>query len=184
MMERERAPSAFVDAREVAAHVHLMEFGDRGQSDLAMPLDALDDAHIAGRSAGLVSAGLVFGIDQRRHWEGEEETGAAKGHEAVEDDGPPFFGDAADVLLLSGVISVEHVDQGVHGREEGVIIDDSDPLSRLIALAVQELDEREVAVCHVVILIYRFNDCSLDTQIAHVRLQLGHFLLIWSTVLF
>ena len=84
----------------------------------------------------MVPAGLVFGVDEGGGWKGEEEAGAAKGHEAVEDDGPPFFRDAANVLLLSGVVVAEHVDERVHGREKGVVVYDSDPLSCFIALAI------------------------------------------------
>lgn len=114
VVERKRAPSAFVDAGEITAHVHLMKRGDRRQSGMAMPLDTLEDADIPGAGAGLFPAGLVIGIDQSGHWEREEETGAAEGHEAVEDDGPPFFRDAADVLLVSGIIVPEQIYQRVH----------------------------------------------------------------------
>ena len=86
--------------------------------------------------------------------------------------------------MLSGVVVAEHSDQSVHGRDEGVVVYDTDPLGVLIALAIEQLNERKVALSHVVVLIQRCNEGSLDAKIAHVGLQLGHLLLVWVSILF
>ena len=184
MMQRKRPPPALIDARQIAPHIHLMQRRHRRQPELAVPLYALHDAHIASARRRLFPTGVVILNDDVSKREGEEEARATKGHEAVEDDGPPFLRDAADVLRQAGVVGGEHGDESVHGGEKGVVVYDSDPLNSIIALTIEKLDEREVAVGHIVFLIWGFDEGSFDAEIAHVGLQGGHFPPVWFVLLF
>ena len=113
VVERQDLAAALVEAGSVAVDVDLVEALEQGEGSGCVPRDAFEDFVVAEPAAGVGGAVVVIGGEDGGEGEGEEYSASAHGDEvAVEDDGPPLFGESAEVPLFAGIVVVECGRQG------------------------------------------------------------------------
>ena len=159
VVQRQDLATAFENPRPIAVDVDLVKPRQDTQPRGRETRDAFVNLVVAESHPRVGFAIVEVRVRRDGGGEGnaEENPAAAHGDEAVEDDGPPFFGEGAEVERLRGVVFREGGKQGGHGGDEGVVVDEGEPFSKTrFDVGVQDFYEGEVAFYAVVFAVERF----------------------------
>ena len=138
--------------------INLVQIHNVRQFRPRIPSDTLFQSDVPRRGMRALLALIIVAVHNLREGNGDEDAGAAEAHHPVAGHGPPVFGQAANVEILGMIEGSECGEEGGHGKEEGVIVEEAKPLRfGLVAVVEHYAEEGEVALGVGVVFLQRMD---------------------------